>query len=1043
MKKIDFMLKLLFAVLFANVSFGQGGVLAGGLLCEDAVPITVNSGYSTPVDGPHGPLAEHQHWYSFVAPCSGNLVIRNFGGNEVDKRIYSGVCGSEVEIGGATWNIGATAPTAVVGGDSYFIKIDDSWGDTEGTLHGKFSLELENPACPQPTSLASIPSDYDEALIAWFAGGSETEWVVCYGPTGFDPELEGTIITVSGTPATTLTGLSELTCYDYYVQAVCAGGEVSCFKSGPNTFCTPAICPAPLNPTETGITNVVTTLEWDEGADETMWDVSWGPEGYELGDADEVFISETPFDTEFLDDLEADSCYDWYVRAVCIVDLGEGAGDETFYSLWVGPNEWCTNPNCLNPSDGTMIASGGLNATLEWTENNVPAATEWNVQYGEPGFTLGEGTTVTNVPVNPFTLGGLEPGTEYCYYVQSVCGVGEDSLSGWAGPYCFTTSIFCEAPNSLFAEGTSGTEADLDWVTGDAETAWDVSWGDAPLDDPETGTMEDASVFPALSLTGLTPGQQYCYYVRANCGGEDADSASVWAGPFCWTQPALCATPFAVEAINITNTACNINFASPGAESWDLQWGLPCFEVESGDEVGLVDGTLDQPYYITGLDPSTPYWAYVRATCGVDSVSNWAGPILFGTDITNDDPCDAETLVLDGPAILRHNFDATVLPGETALLPPVDACLGQNGWCSGDGVDRTVWFKFVPPASRQVRISTFDTSNCITNGYTEIALYTTGDCLIMDNFIFDSGNSFAPGAGDSPYGSELIACGLDPTKTYYVMVNPVGFIQPEVHFGITLSSIEEVSAGLGLSPTICAGSTIDMFTTIAGHSTEDGTWYNPVVGPGNEIASDISFPGIEASFDFFYVVSNGCEADTVMTTVTTTLGLSAGGDGFVTTCNDYDIILSDHLVGMHDGGGIWDYDGIDTTVALAEGLFAPLAMPAGIYKFFYVVANEFCDPDTAWVTVVLVDCTDLDEESNDELAVYPNPVVDVLTVANVAIEGSAVIEVLDIEGRIILSNQVSNVYGNYTIDMSTVESGVYFVKLTTDSTVQKVRVVKK
>ena len=70
-------------------------------------------------------------------------------------------------------------------------------------------------------------------------------------------------------------------------------------------------------------------------------------------------------------------------------------------------------------------------------------------------------------------------------------------------------------------------------------------------------------------------------------------------------------------------------------------------------------------------------------------------------------------------------------------------------------------------------------------------------------------------------------------------------------------------------------------------------------------------------------------------------------------------------------------------------------------------------------------------------------VLDVLTVQNVAIEGNAVIEVLDIEGRVIISKNVSNVFGNYTIDMSGVESGVYFVKVTADTEVQKVRVVKQ
>jgi hypothetical protein len=217
-----------------------------------------------------------------------------------------------------------------------------------------------------------------------------------------------------------------------------------------------------------------------------------------------------------------------------------------------------------------MIATDGLSATLSWTENNTPPAEEWNIQYGEPGFTLGEGVTVTNVPANPFTLGGLTPDTDYCYYVQAVCGEGADSLSGWAGPYCFTTGIYCDAPTGLFAESTSGSDADLAWLPGGAETEWEVSWG-VDITDPLDGSIESAAVLPALSLTGLEPGESYCYFVRTVCGVEEEEK-SAWAGPFCWEQEALCATPFLVAAVGTTNTATFINFAAPGGETYDLQW---------------------------------------------------------------------------------------------------------------------------------------------------------------------------------------------------------------------------------------------------------------------------------------------------------------------------------------------------------------------------------------------------------------------------------------------------------------------------------------
>ena len=1024
MKKIDLMLKLLFAVVFANGAFAQVGPYPGGETCATAVPITVGTGYETNTS------CVPNDWYLFTAPCDGELTIDNCAyGPDNTKRIHSGVCGSLVMEESVSWSSCSTSGYAMTAGETAYIEIVDDW-DCAYT----FDVEFENPACPQPTSLSFFVSDYSTATLAWFGSGLESGFNVVYGPAGFDPLVEGTTV-FTGTTSLMLTGLEELTCYEYYVQAIC-GGETSCFLSGPVEFCTPAICPAPLLPTEDDITNVSAVLNWLPGDSETQWEVNWGDEGFLIGDGTLDPITDDPTDT--LLGLDPSTCYDWYVRAVCEVDLGDGP--EFVNSLWVGPNEFCTNANCLDPSDGTMIASGGLSATLAWTENNTPPAEEWNIQYGAPGFTLGTGTTVTNIPSNPYTLGGLTPGTDYCYYVQAVCGETADSLSGWAGPFCFTTSIFCPEPNTLFATGTSGTEADLSWAPGDTETEWEISWGASPLADPATGTMESASVFPTLSLTGLTAGEAYCFYVRANCG-DGADSASIWAGPYCWTQPADCETPFAMEVINITNTAAMVNFSSPGAESWEIEWGAPCFEGFAGEEIGSAT-TTEEPYYITGLDPSTPYWVYVRATCGVDSVSAITEPMLFGTDISNDDPCDAEELVLDGDAILRHNFEATTLAGEGALAPDASGCTDSDGWCSGDGVDQTVWFKFTAPPSGQVMVSTYDSSTCITNSYTEMAIYSTGACDILDNFVLEAANTLDEEAAEPGYGSTITACGLTPGQEYYVMVNPISYIQSDIHFSIALSSVEEVSAGLGLSPTICAGTTYDLFDAIAGY-TEGGTWYNPSVAPGNELPSEVTFPDSEGSFDLYYVVDNGCDSDTVLTTVSTAAGVNAGGDGFYTACNDYPIILSDHLVGAYDGGGIWEYMGADPEVALAGGLFTTLGMSAGVYEFQYSVANEYCPTDYAVVTITLTDCMSIDENGADALVVYPNPVVDILTVQNVSIEGNAVIEVLDIEGRVVISNQVSNVFGNYTIDMNEIESGVYFVKVTTEDAVQKVRVVKQ
>lgn len=104
-------------------------------------------------------------------------------------------------------------------------------------------------------------------------------------------------------------------------------------------------------------------------------------------------------------------------------------------------------PPCISPS--YIMATPNITTTsieIGWTENGT--ATQWNIEYGEFGFTQGSGTVVA-ANSNPFTIDGLSPATKYSFYVQADCGSG--MLSTWAGPASFTTE--CEASVIPFTEG--------------------------------------------------------------------------------------------------------------------------------------------------------------------------------------------------------------------------------------------------------------------------------------------------------------------------------------------------------------------------------------------------------------------------------------------------------------------------------------------------------------------------------------------------------------------------------------------------------------
>lgn len=78
--------------------------------------------------------------------------------------------------------------------------------------------------CPNPDSVSIGQISKTSIELSWTAGGNENSWNIIYGPAGFGV-LSGTGTDLSNifTNNFTITGLNELTSYDFYLQANCPG----------------------------------------------------------------------------------------------------------------------------------------------------------------------------------------------------------------------------------------------------------------------------------------------------------------------------------------------------------------------------------------------------------------------------------------------------------------------------------------------------------------------------------------------------------------------------------------------------------------------------------------------------------------------------------------------------------------------------------------------------------------------------------------------------------------------------------------------------
>src|SRR5690606_12475010 len=115
------------------------------------------------------------------------------------------------------------------------------------------------PTCPDPSGLTVNSLTENTADITWTAGGTETEWEIEYGITGFTPGTGTPIADNDGVLGETLTGLTANTTYDVYVTAICGPGDES-GQVGPESFTT-------LAPPCLEVTNIIVGGITDTSAD--------------------------------------------------------------------------------------------------------------------------------------------------------------------------------------------------------------------------------------------------------------------------------------------------------------------------------------------------------------------------------------------------------------------------------------------------------------------------------------------------------------------------------------------------------------------------------------------------------------------------------------------------------------------------------------------------------------------------------------------------------------------------------------------------------
>ena len=346
--------------------------------------------------------------------------------------------------------------------------------------------------------------------------------------------------------------------------------------------------PACTTPLALAVTNITTTsadLGWTSTA--ALWDIELGTAGFTpTGTPTNVGVANPHNATG----LTVNTSYDFYVRADC------GASGN---SAWAGPISFTTNCNAVAsfsqnfdsstniPSCWASDAIGGnasvavitdvayANSDSNSVRLRVFSALEHASIISPELSTLGAAYRLTfnafnrNSSATALLVGTVDPSGTFTLFdsimLTQIFGdtnvivdfssyTGSDtrlmvrstsSDSSFAGGFYSDLHVddmvwelipACLSPTALGATNITSTTADLTWAS--TGTLWDIELDTAGFTPTGNPTTAGVATNPH-SVTGLTSGVYYEFYIRADCG---ASGLSVWAGPYSFrATPDYCA----------------------------------------------------------------------------------------------------------------------------------------------------------------------------------------------------------------------------------------------------------------------------------------------------------------------------------------------------------------------------------------------------------------------------------------------------------------------------------------------------------------------
>lgn len=596
----------------------------------------------------------------FVANAPGDYITLTFTAGSTES------CCDDwfiTDAANGAGNVIATGAGSIVGsyesttGEISFYVVSD--GSVGGAQFDYTLSCAPPPACLPVTAITVDALSTTDVTFSWTSQGTETLWNIEYGAPGFVPGTGAEIGSITGTVNNpeTISGLTPDTGYDIYIQADC-GGDVSPWEllnifTG---YCTPVydFTSDYLTKFETSgaIQNILYTATaqplggYEDNTGQIIQQFTNDQFDFETffqGGSNTIVIwvdwnNDLTFDPseEVANQYAPGSAPNNAQTGSVVIPNGTAAGQyrmrvrsrwgttvpgpcdlQSFGSAIDVTLDVLPEPTCPRPTDLLVSMITSSTADIAWTAGGLE--TEWEVEYGEVGFTLGAGTSfITNVTSEQLT--GLMDNTSYDVYVRAVCSPGD--TSAWSNVASFSTLClpfeainFCESFDSdspteacwtVLDENADGEQWNLDYT-------FNTNNGDEVAviyTDFLGGANDEWLISPQITLTG---NEVMNFFYRVQSSGEPNDFevllSTTGNDPADFTDTLMFLASYSNNVyqdstLNLSAFTGDVYVAfhvpAGGLDGWRLYIDDVCFDVcipapgQDGDEdVCRADGLFD------------------------------------------------------------------------------------------------------------------------------------------------------------------------------------------------------------------------------------------------------------------------------------------------------------------------------------------------------------------------------------------------------------------------------------------------------------------